>query len=490
MVDDNPSARVILSRYLTAFDYEVDAVGDGEHALQQLETAGDRPYDLVLTDWKMPGMDGVEVARRIADDPLIKHTPAIIMVTAFDREALNRQVGDVPIDGVLTKPVSPSVLFDGILSAFGKGAALRSQDGDSSQPQRLAGARLLLVEDNAINQQVAQEILAAAGAEVTIADDGQQGVDSVHAAPDYYDAVLMDVQMPVMDGYQATRALRTDSRFTDLPIIAMTANAMVSDQEDARDAGMDDHIAKPIDVAELFDVLQRWVKVPTERRQQAMHASATATDSSTAASQTSATAELPSLPGIDSAAAIARVGGNAALYRDILSKFHQGQADSIERIEQALHSSNHDSAERLAHTLKGTAGSIGADALQRAAADLEAAIKNRDDGLHDHLKTTRQQLTDILTVLATLPPASSAATTPTEPDTPNKHAPIQALLQQLQQQLTDNDADAADTLEQLRGAVSDPAASKGLAGLASAIDDFDFDLALELLPTLPAQLTD
>ncbi|HED18234.1 MAG TPA: response regulator, partial [Gammaproteobacteria bacterium] len=249
VVDDNPTARVILRRYLETFDFSVEETGTGTEAIRMLESA-DPPFDLVLSDWKMPEMDGIEVARQIGSNDKIGKTPAVLMVTAFDREALLRNKGDAPIKGVLVKPVSPSTLLDGILEAFGKGAARRHHGGAAQLPAHVVGARILLVEDNEINQQVAQEILEGAGAHITIANNGKEGVDTLLAQPDYFDVVLMDIQMPVMDGHQATREIREDPRFKKLPVLAMTANAMVSDQEEARASGMDDHIAKPIDVKE------------------------------------------------------------------------------------------------------------------------------------------------------------------------------------------------------------------------------------------------
>jgi PAS domain S-box-containing protein len=472
VVDDNPSARLILSRYLQSFDYAGTAVDNGADAIAKLETASaaGEPFDLVLTDWKMPQMDGIEVARRINEDGKLSKTPAVIMVTAFDREALRAQTADLSIQGVLLKPVSPSTLLDGILDAFGKGVARRHSDG-ARLPTRVLGARLLLVEDNEINQQVACEILEGAGTRVTVANNGQEGVDTLFADPEAYDAVLMDVQMPIMDGYQATRVIRDDPRFTKLPIIAMTANAMVSDQQDAKDAGMDDHVAKPIDVAELFSVLGRWISVPEARRVAVGDAMSDQTDAQAGT--------LPELDGIDSAAALQRLGGNKKLYHQLLLKFRDKQADAAANIASALNAGDYSTAERLAHTLKGISASLGAERLRELAATLEAAIGNNEAELGETVEALSKGLARVIEVLRAVkaPKSQTAAASPAVPD----RQALEDLLSRLQPLLEDGDADAAELMEQLQATVAGTSLQAAVDELASAIDDFDFDLALERL---------
>ncbi len=472
VVDDNPTARVILCRYLRSFGYSVQEAEGGKRAIELLEAASPAaPFDLVLTDWKMPHMDGVEVARRIDADKKLARMPAVLMVTAFDREELLSRQGDVPVRGVLVKPVSPSTLLDGILDAFGKGVARRSGSGSAHLPAQVIGARILLVEDNEINQQVASEILEGAGIEITIAADGQQGVDTLLAQPDYFDAILMDVQMPIMDGYEATRAIRDDARFAKLPIIAMTANAMVSDQEDARAAGMDDHVAKPIDIKDLFSVLGEWVHVPEDRRKAFSRPAPSPVETS------SEPGALPELAGIDTAAGIARVGDNVQLYRSILLKFRSSQADAPDQIEAALQQGGRKTAERLAHTLKGVAGNIGADALQEAAQQLEAAIKAGQVELAGQLKAVRGQLVLVLEALNTLDtrPARVASG---EVAGREQTAP---LLEQLRALIENDDADAAGLLDELRDLLAGQPVAEKLELLGEAIDDYDFEVALERL---------
>jgi PAS domain S-box-containing protein len=476
VVDDNPTARVILSRYLKSFGYTVQDAGSGEEAMEILEGSDPgTPFDLVLADWKMPQMDGVEVAHRIEIDSKLAKIPAVLMVTAFDREELLREIGDAPVKGVLVKPVSPSTLLDGILNAFGKGVARRAGSGSVALPSHVLGARILLVEDNEINQQVAREILEGAGVQVTIADDGQQGVDTLLAQADYFDAILMDVQMPVMDGYQATREIRNDMRFKNLPIIAMTANAMVSDQEDAKAAGMDDHVAKPIDIKNLFTVLGKWIEIPEERRLAFAASLKTPVETSPDAH------ELPLLAGIDTAAGVSRVGNNLKLYLSILKKFRTSQADAAAQIEAALQAGDRKTAERLAHTLKGVSGNTGADGLQEAARQLEAAIRRDSADPADELGIVREQLAVVLDSLAVLDDGSAAVSLHDDQPPGARLAP---LLDKLRALLEDDDADAAAVLDELRELLAGQPLLEKLDALGQAIDDFDFELALQQLADL------
>jgi signal transduction histidine kinase/CheY-like chemotaxis protein len=279
VVDDNASARQVLAEMCAALGLHADSAADGNEALSRVRQAraAGAPYRFVLLDWKMPGMDGVACASALgrAGSPH-QPTPAVLMVTAFSREELQRQLDAqrVEVGALLAKPVTPSSLADAL--AMAAGAAARAEAGRSghapgaSAPDvpapgvrapdvraRLRGAHVLLVEDNEVNAEIAVELLHGAGVTVTVAGDGQQALDRLER--ERFDAVLMDCQMPVMDGYAATRALRRRPQCRTLPVIAMTANAMVGDRDAALAAGMDDHIAKPINIDEMYATLARWV---------------------------------------------------------------------------------------------------------------------------------------------------------------------------------------------------------------------------------------
>ncbi len=337
--------------------------------------------------------------------------------------------------------------------------------------EQLRGARVLLVEDNEINQQVAEELLGQAGIEVSIANDGREGVDMLAARPEAFDGVLMDIQMPVMDGYAATHEIRKDARFKALPIIAMTANAMAGDRDKALAVGMNDHVAKPIDVAELFEVLGRWVQVPENRSMQAASATETAPEHVEA---------LPDLPGIDTQAGIARCGGNEAVYRKILHKFRETQAGVPQRIRAALEADDRATAEREAHTLKGVAGNIGADDVQAVAKTVEVHIKQEKD-TDAALKALDRTLSILIESLS----AVTVSNKPARADTAIRAAhDLVPLLDKLQALLEESDAEAIDLVTQIESQLKDDESRDRMQAIGDHIDDFEFDEALELLSAL------
>ena len=265
VVDDNAAAREILSAMAQNFGLEVDVAWDGTQALALLAASEKKalPYDLVLMDWKMPVMDGVETIRQMQG---MGQIPSVIMVTAYGREEAlgSAQQRGVTLETVLTKPVTSSTLLEAVAAALHKGALTETRvnekaDTHSQAMAQLSGAHVLLVEDNELNQELAIDLLSNAGMTVVLAQDGQQALD-ILAQGRHFDGVLMDCQMPVMDGYTATREIRKNPQFNQLPIIAMTANAMAGDKEKVIAAGMCDHIAKPLNVGNMFATLAKWVK--------------------------------------------------------------------------------------------------------------------------------------------------------------------------------------------------------------------------------------
>ena len=280
------------------------------------------------------------------------------MIGAFDGEELERQMKLRRLQAVAAvfKPVTPAALAAACANALGHPALTQPRGeaaGHSSLERRddLAGARILLVEDNIINQELASELLSRAGIVVSLAEDGKQALDAVQR--ERFDAVLMDCQMPVMDGYAATRALRQRPESKDLPVIAMTANAMAGDREKAIEAGMNDHIAKPIRVDELFRTLSRWVKLTAHGNGR----------------------RLTGLPGLDASAGLAAAMGDEALYRRLLGMFREREASFASRFQKARDAGDTAACARYAHDLKNVAGSLGMVTLQRAASDLETACQ-------------------------------------------------------------------------------------------------------------------
>jgi PAS domain S-box-containing protein len=423
VVDDNVTSREILKDILESFSFEVTPAASGEEGITEIENAaGEKPFELVIMDWKMPGMDGIEAGARIKHHPALGKIPAIILVTAYGREEIMQKSENSGLDGFLIKPVNASTLFDAIMQSFGEEIPETSRiaklQKEADTLQVIRGARILLVEDNEINQQVAQEILEGAGLVVTIANDGREAVELVQSSA--FDAVLMDIQMPVMDGYTATRKIRegekklraqcsklnADGRGQQskvivhgvkkrenraehhhqtlspepcafrLPIIAMTAHAMAGDEEKSLEAGMNGHVAKPIDPDQLFATLLRWIK-PGERRPVAQQPDDKPDHSVTQPART-VEEELPnSLPGFDLERGLTRMMGNKRLYRKVLIDFGSQYTEVAAEIRQALSANDYKQAHNLVHNLKGLAGNLEAKSLQTAAVEMEKLVKER-----------------------------------------------------------------------------------------------------------------
>ncbi len=483
VVDDNPLCRTVLQELLESMSFRVTQAGSADAALAELETAAQKePYDLVLMDWKMPGMDGLAASRIIRNSPAIK-VPAIIMVSAYAREDLVQAANDVGLDGYLIKPVSPSLLFNAIMAAFGirrrASSGPRAKDAPLPGVELIRGARLLVVEDNEINQQVARGILENNGFLVTVADNGLLGIAALEAVP--VDAVLMDIHMPEMDGYTAAREIRKKDEYKDLPIIAMTANAMAGDREKALDAGMNDHVAKPIDVNDLLNVLCRWVK-PTGKGPVLPEPG----DDPEKAGLSPADALGP-LPGIDTESGLARLSGDITLYRDLLNKFAGSQGSADADIQKALDHNDPETARMVAHTVKGVAGNMGAEPLFEAASDLETALKQ--ENIKESLKLLPVFAGHLKTVIQSIEGLEAEKTDekmiqghPADPET------VRSLLAELETLIEDNDTAATAQVRQLSGMIGNSPGKDLLMRLAREIKGYDFESAKNSLGDLSQAL--
>lgn len=370
VVDDNESAREVFHSMLTSLKFEVATASSGEECLQKLTQAEaeGKPFQLVLMDWMMPGMDGVQTikALRQMQGPS-QSAPLVIMVTAYNRDDLMEQLGAIAIEGVLVKPVTPSSMLDRIYDALGKRRITARHPGDqlgASQIQSansLKGLRILLAEDNDIVQEMTVALLSSAEIIVDVANNGEQAVAKV--VDGEYDAVLMDCQMPVLDGYDATRKIRSIG-FSELPIIALTANAMQSDHSKCLEAGMNAHIAKPIDVSEMFEVIAQFTVKKQESAEEP-------TDSIDAQRD-----DRLRNPPIDIAKAIERLGGNRAIFQRVASRFVETQEAELEICEGHVRDQNWTAALEYFHTFRGVAGFVGAEDLVRDALDIEEQIKS------------------------------------------------------------------------------------------------------------------
>ena len=405
VVDDNANARSVLTELLASLTFVVDQAASGVAAITAVERAerDGRPYAIVLLDWQMPGIDGIETARRLRALKLPR-VPHMMMVTAYGREEVIEGAEEVGIEGVLIKPVSASAIFDGISRMLGgiidgKRTTAEVRLDSIDRLAGLRGARVLLVEDNDVNQQVATELLRDAGFVVDLAENGQVALDRVRAAQ--YDVVLMDMQMPVMDGVTATKLIRQDPRFAQLPIIAMTANAMQVDRDRCLAAGMNAHVAKPIEPEDLWTALLEWTRPP-----KTVTAAATAPivepdttpPNPRARPGAGVEADLPTgIDGLDTVLGLRRGLGKRALYLSMLRGFVSGQRDAATATRQALDSSDWSSAERHAHTLKGVAANVGATGVQGLALALETSIRDKQPRA-----TIDARLTDLEGPLAAL----------------------------------------------------------------------------------------
>ncbi|MCG3200882.1 MAG: Sensor histidine kinase RcsC [Gammaproteobacteria bacterium] len=484
VVDDNASAREIFVAMLHALKFEPCAVPSGAAAVEALRQAQfeGRPYGLVLMDWRMPGMDGVEAIRRIQTDASLEQVPTLMMATAFSREELLEQARDIAFAGLLAKPASPSTLLNGIMTAFGEKVVLTPRQmgrhGDFRESAKLVrGAHLLLVEDNTMNQEIAAEILSNAGLRVDVANNGVEALDKVRQTN--YEGVLMDCEMPLMDGFEATRRIRTDARFRTLPIIAMTANVMAGDRERCIDAGMNDHVGKPIDVNELFSTLARWLK----------HASGEAVASADEASPEPEDAPIY-IPGVDVAKALQRVGGSIKFYRTLLSQFRETQTDSVQRIREAIGRGDTETARREAHTLKGLAGSVGAAGLTECAKTAENLLKTKETaGLDRALVSLEKSLSDFV---ASLPEGAldggSAHALQTTARRPADPAALAAALSGLEKLIAQDDTRAAKAFEAISGDLRTAGQGEQGKQLRNLLARYDFESAAAVLEKIAQEL--
>ena len=481
VVDDNDSARTVLRTLLEAMMFEVDDAASGAEALALLRQGvdGGRPYELVYLDWQMPEMDGFETAQRIRalQLPGMLH---MVMVTAYGREELLARAASCGIADVLMKPVNASGLLDCTMRVLADGSeplpasAARPASAPAAQAlDSLRGAQVLLVEDNDLNQEVALGLLEDMGVRADVADNGAIALDMVQRRA--YDLVLMDMQMPVMDGITATLAIRALADFVAPPIVAMTANAMQGDRDRCATAGMVDFVSKPIEPDELERALLRWIPPDAGRAARA------------AAAPPAEAVPAPAAPlqieGLNTAAGLRRTLGKTDLYLNLLRKFEQGQQQVPAQIRSALDAGDMALAQRLAHTLKGVAGNIGAEALQAAAAALEHAIRAQHPrtelaGLLAAAETPLRALLQALAPVLRPAAASAAAAGPASASADMQQ--FKRIGGELRGLLASDDAAALDLLEQHRGLLQQVLGAD-FDTLAQAAADFDFGQALELL---------
>jgi two-component system sensor histidine kinase/response regulator len=460
-----------------------DEAASGEEALNMVRQASelDQRYEIAFIDWQMPSLNGIETGKRILSLPNLSSPPHLVMVTAYGREEVLKQAEDSGFENVLIKPVTSSILFDTAVVVLGadRERAETTQSRPSFDIEHLRGTRVLLVEDNEINQEVAIGQLEDAEVFVDLAENGEVALRMI--ADNDYDVVLMDMQMPVMDGVEATRILRADPRYAKLPIVAMTANAMASDREICLDAGMNDHIAKPIDPDQLFGVLLRWIHRPG-------HDGGTPPLDGASPSRPGRATSIAdlSIPGIDVVAGLKRIGSNRKRYQSLLRKFADQQEAVVKDIKMALAIGDPGTAERAAHSLKGAAATLGAVLVSEAAANAEKAIRVKD-GVDEALSALALVLAPAIDAIHSALPAElggNGTGTPT-----GDPATVEEPLAKLKRLLETDDGEAADFIIDTKPHLARVLTPAEIKTLSDRVGNFDFDAALACLSDIASRLS-
>ncbi|KJR40163.1 multi-sensor hybrid histidine kinase [Candidatus Magnetoovum chiemensis] len=496
LIIDNKSVAKVLAEAIESFSIKAASIDTCEGAFDELKTADalNNPYKIVFIEWDMPEISGIDAALKIKNELNLAHIPKVILLITYGSEAFIHKWDELGIDNFIYKPVYHSNLFNAIMDVFStdRGAMrymLDNRESETVHRIKSSKAAVLLVEDNELNQQVAKELLDMAGISVTIAVNGREAVEMVNRSR--FDAVLMDIQMPVMDGYEAARIIRQNSAFKALPIIAMTANAMPSDREKSIEAGMNDHIAKPIDYKQLYKTLDKWIS--TDIAPQPPSLEDTRTDSKYDNDQ------VFELPGFKVQEALKRVSGNMKLYRSLLDKFYENHKNIIKEINDAVNTKDMELAHRLSHTLKGISGTIGAADLHSASKELETTIKTSDlTNFTAVLKNTDNELQKILFSIKQLlmiseARASSQAKMSSEAaqtvETAVDVGEVREHIAKLSELLADNDAQSLEELSKIAEDLKRLGKTEELKQLEKSIGQYDFEDALNTLSVLKESLS-
>ncbi|NTV69659.1 MAG: response regulator [Azonexaceae bacterium] len=475
VIDDDINARDAISHMLQTYHAQVTTAESGEAALRcvEAEQAAGNSFDIILTDWAMPGMDGIETARRILH--IGSGTPRIVLVTAYGRDWPLARLNEAGIVHQLNKPVMPSDLHEALTHALlgparYKEVPLPQQASLDFAP--LNGRRILLAEDNLINQEVATELLREVGLTVDVAEDGQQAIDL--ASRNDYDLILMDIQMPHVDGIEATQAIRRMPGHTAVPIIAMTANAFNEDRDICLGAGMNDHLGKPVAPEKMYATLLRWIRINASQ--------SPIRGPAPGAVDTSLLNKLSSIENLDVEGALKVVSGKLPLYRHLLKLFAHSHCDDADKLLRALDEGRLDDARNLAHSLKGSAANIGARKVQKIAESIELPLKQHladaADLARDRLIDLRLEVAQLISRLVTLPDEASAIPQPLVPREETDAGPLIGKLREL---LGADDIASQGYFAMHRAEFDQALGSERTRQIAGLIESFDFAPALEAL---------
>jgi signal transduction histidine kinase/CheY-like chemotaxis protein/HPt (histidine-containing phosphotransfer) domain-containing protein len=477
VIEDNDTSRELLEMFLASWHMRSVAVGSAEDGLRLLENrnapGADDPFGVAVVDWMLPGIDGLTAAARIRERAETSSLP-IVLVSAYAGKEEEARCAELGVNVFLPKPITASSFLDAIMEARGAAPRTARRAGMAPLVREYRDVRVLLAEDNEANQMVASELLARLGIELDIAQNGREAVELVRANVGRYACVLMDMQMPEMDGLDATRALRADASLRDLPIIAMTANAMKADLDACLAAGMNDHITKPVDRSVLAATLRKW-----------MPASARLSGTDRPETVSEPDALLPRLPGLNVEGALARLGVGFDALRRMLLRFADGQAVTVADLRAAVDAADADRAAKHAHALAGGAGNLGADALREACKALETAARSGERNLAGLASRVEDLWLEVRDSIETLRP--TAARTPAEAPASAALDPValQQALTALRGALAEGDPDATAAALLALGGLPESSPAHAVVARARALaDDYRFDEAEQAVAAL------
>jgi two-component system sensor histidine kinase/response regulator len=481
LVDDSETARSVLKEMLLSFGFEVlEAAGANEALELYAEASKEAPISLIITDWSMPDKNGVQMLQELQMQK-VKTSPSVLMVSAYDAEKINADAHDKTlIDEYIVKPVSPSVLFDSIQKTLYKNKfATLSGTAQSGDLERfgavLKGKHVLLVEDNEINTELAIELLKDVGIDVTHAANGQLGIDALTTGT--FDAVLMDIQMPVLDGLSATRRIREAQLHSGRPIIAMTAHAMAGEREKSLAAGMNEHISKPINPKKLYQTLVDFIVPDAHLEPEAEHSAPFVKDGSMA---------FPAIDGIDVNDGLHRCGGKTDFYTKILLTFSGSYGEVRKQLKPLINERKNKELGDLMHTLAGVAGNIGATEVGKRSRTLSQSLLSGEDVEADMLYTEAIDLANRIEAIAAAINAKLSGAEP-ERDAERSAMPpaaLDALLRSTKTLISDNDPSAVDLLDEAMDKHTFGPHQEAIRAAHAALGEMEFDEALEHLNTI------
>ncbi|MGN7613769.1 response regulator [Magnetococcales bacterium HHB-1] len=483
IVDDNALAQEMLEVQLTSFGMVTVNAASGEEALKILKSQTRDRFDIIFMDWSMPGMNGFETYRQIHADPSLSRVPEVLMVTAHGRPEIQQKAEQLGMSGFLVKPIAPSVLLETIYEVleypFYKSShrASISQSNLNNALRHIQGARVLVVEDNEINQQIAVELIESQGFIVTIAKNGLEALKKLHGTS--FDLIFMDLQMPIMDGYEVTQKIRENQDWETIPIIAMTAHALSSEVEKCLSVGMNHHLPKPIVPDDLYAALAQWIQPRTGLGKAPSSSSNTDVQND----------YLPDLEEVDTQAGVMRLGGNVQKYRQLLVTFRERNLNSAVQLDEYMTSQKWTEAKHLVHSLKGVIGNLGADTLYRHAQALESVLEHPEEmDIEEPMRFFMDEFHRFLENIGPLVPISNNEKRSLPAAKTVDQAAAHTLLKQVYEAINSNYSAVSPLLDELEILIKETDLFDVFRTLKGHVADFETEEALELTQSLLQKL--